>query len=114
MDRTMKLVLRLTVAAALVWAVPVTAMAHFVFVVPEADGASAKVLLSETLTPDGAVDVTLIKGTTLSIRDDAGRETPLPLNAAQHAYVVRLSGRGRGVVHGLADLGVMKAGERVY
>lgn len=114
MERTMLMVLRSALAAALVWAVPGTASAHFVFVVPEADGASAKVLLSETLTPDGAVDVTLIKGTTLSMRDHAGRETPLPLNAAQHAYVVRLSAGARGIVHGRADLGVMKAGERAY
>jgi hypothetical protein len=101
-------------AAALLCVAPLAASAHFVFVVPDTEGNAAKVLLSENLKPDAEVDVTLIAGTRLSLRDEAGREIPLPLDPAQHAYVVRFTARARGVVHGIADLGVMKSGERAY
>jgi hypothetical protein len=101
-------------AVALAFAVPMTAAAHFVFVVPDVGGAGAKVLLSETLQPDAGVDVGLIKDTRLSIRDESGRETPLALNREPHAFTVALAAGARGVVHGVTDLGVMKSGERAY
>ncbi len=95
-------------------AASVTAAAHFVFVVPDAGGVTAQVMLSETLKPDAKVDVSLITGTTLSLRDLTGRDTPLTMTRTPHAFVVRLATGAAGVVHGLADLGVMKSGERSY
>ena len=47
------------------------ASAHFVFVVPQDNGAKASVILSETLEPDEDVDVALIKSTSLKLRSAA-------------------------------------------
>jgi hypothetical protein len=86
-------------------AAPATSRAHFVFVVPQ--GSSAQVLLSETLTPDAEVDIALIAGTRLSLRQTDGREIPLSLQKEQHRFLVSLPAGVRGTIHGLADLGVM-------
>ena len=92
----------------------VTASAHFVFVVPAPGTATAQVILSETLAADAQVDVSLIAGAALSMRDPAGRETPLTLTKGAQAFVVSLQPGASGVVHGLVDLGVMKSGAVSY
>ena len=74
----------------------ITGFAHFVFVVPETGGQTARVLLSETLQPDAQVDVNLIAGTQLLLRDANGRETPLALGKGDHAFTVRLRRRREG------------------
>lgn len=86
-----------------------TGLAHFVFVVPAGEGVTAQVLLSETLQRDAQVDVNLIAGTTLSLRSPDAKDTPLALAAGDHAFTVALPGGARGVIHGLADLGLMKS-----
>jgi len=87
------------------------AQAHFVFVVPAADGASVRVLLSETLEPDGEVPIAFIKSTKLALRDAAGQDAPLPLKkTADNAFVVPTAGNGLRVVHGILDLGVNARG----
>lgn len=88
-----------------------TVSAHFVFVVPQADGARALVFLSEELTPSSEVDVTLIDGAKLSIRDSEGRETSLKLDHSERAYVTSIPGKGDRLIHGVVDLGVMQRGE---
>lgn len=84
-----------------------TGSAHFVFVVPQGSSPIAQVLLSETLQPDAQVDVALIARAQLSLRDTRGRETPLSLVKADHAFAVTLPAESRGVIHGIADIGVM-------
>lgn len=95
-------------------ALSIAAQAHFVFVVPEGGGATARVLLSETLQSDAEVDVGLIAGTKLFLRDEKGRETPLTLVKGDHAFTVPLATTQRGVVRGLSDLGVTKTGDKRY
>ena len=90
----------------------ITSQAHFVFVVPEGDGATARVLLSETLKADAEVDVGLIAQTKLFLRNDTGRETPLTLVRGEHSFTVSLAAGQRGVVRGVADLGVTKTGSK--
>lgn len=97
---------RLLLTGGCVLALSMPALAHFVFVVPEAGGRRAQVLLSETLAPDAEVDVALIAQTRLSLRTAGGRETPLTLEKAVHAFGVALPSAGPGVVHGMVDLGV--------
>jgi uncharacterized GH25 family protein len=93
----------------------VTANAHFVFVVPSSGGTTASVVLSEDLKPDPAVDVTLVGGAALSIREALrGHETALSLSKGDHEYTTSLFGSGVRVVHGDVDLGTMKAGGKTY
>jgi hypothetical protein len=98
----------------LLWviAASIASQAHFVFVVPEGGSSSARVLLSETLQSDAEVDVGLIAGTKLFLRDDKGKETPLTLVKGDHAFTVLLAPNRRGVVRGIADLGVTKTGSK--
>src|SRR5262245_12554374 len=100
---------RVLLAALIVAVAARTAAAHFVFVVPDADGRSAKVILSETLKPEPAVDVALASGAKLSARDGSGRETTLTLAKSGDAFTVSL-GEGARIVHGMVDLGVQARG----
>ena len=84
------------------------ANAHFVFVVPNRwrDRAS---ILSEELKPTHEVDVGLIGGTKLSLRDVEGHETPLALTKRERGFVAALP-TGIRVIHGIADLGFTQRG----
>jgi hypothetical protein len=84
--------------------------AHFVFVVPDAGGKTAKVFLSEDLKPTAEVDAGLIGGTTLSVRSAEGRETPLSMTKAGQVYTIEIPGEGTRIVHGSTDLGMMQHG----
>ena len=68
-------------------AASITSQAHFVFVVPAGNGVTARVLLSET---------------------------PLTLVRDEHSFTVSLAPAQRGVVRGIADLGVTKTGSKQY
>jgi hypothetical protein len=92
----------------------VSAAAHFVFVVPAPDARTAAVLLSENLKPDPAIDIGLVGGAALSIRDAQGRETAATLTKGDHQYTVALEGAVARLVHGTVDLGVMKTGDRSF
>ncbi len=81
------------------------AQAHFVFVVPDAGGGSAKVFISEDLKPAGEVDLSIISGAKLHLLDAAGHEVALPMVKGAGAYTVALSGSGTRVIHGVVDLG---------
>lgn len=96
-------------AAVLVCAAVATTGAHFLFVVPAADGRRALVVLSEQLRPDPQVDIELVRTAALAFRDGAGRETPLPLVKDGVAYTVALPA-GDGLVHGTIDMGLMTRG----
>src|SRR5713101_955418 len=87
------------------------AHAHFVFVVPEAGGASARLIMSEDLQPSQEVDVTLIGAARLSLRQADGGESLLSLVKGENAYLVALAGSGTRLIHGRVDLGVMQRGQ---
>lgn len=84
------------------------ASAHFVFVAPDAAGRNATVVFSEDLKPDGDVDVAMIGGTKLFVRDLAGGEpTPLPLGEPKDdAYTIAIPGEGGRVIGGSTEFGV--------
>src|SRR5687767_6588413 len=83
------------------------ASAHFPFVLPEADGSKATVVLSETLGVDESVKTDrLAGGLKLSLRDAAGQDTPLTATTATNSMTVPLTGSGTRTVHGVADFGV--------
>lgn len=88
-----------------------TTRAHFTFVVPDPGGATAKVIMSETLTPEKEVDVSIIGGTRLTIRDKDGKQKPLTLVKGQDLYTIDTPGTGTRVIRGITDLGVMQRGE---
>lgn len=87
------------------------AQAHFIFVVPEPGGATAKVFLSEVLTPDSMVGADIVSSAKLSVRDAHGGETPLTLTKGSDAYVTPLPGGGARLVHGMLDLGFTQRGQ---
>ena len=97
--------------AALTLAVSATlANAHFVFILPEADHRSAKVVMNEELTPSTDVPIETIAGLKLSSTDAAGHDTALKLVKADHAFTVDLSGAPARVIYGTVDLGVVQHG----
>lgn len=101
--------------AGLLWMMcAAVAHAHFVFVVPEPGGAKAKVILSEDLLPNSAVNIKMIAGTKLSLRRADGSEAALSLDEGDHAYSVALAGTGIRVVHGVTDFGVMQHGGKAH
>jgi N-acetylneuraminic acid mutarotase len=103
--------MKIQFVAALLLGMASLADAHFVWVVPAPDGATAQVFISEDLKPSDKVDVGIISGTRLSLRDAGGNEIPLTLTRSGPAYVTALSGRGARLVHGTADLGLTARGQ---
>lgn len=85
--------------------------AHFVWVVPASGGATAQVFISEELKPSDEVDVGIIGGTKLSMRDADGKEIPLTLTRSGPAYVTALPGGDARLVHGISDLGLTARGQ---
>lgn len=85
--------------------------AHFPFVVPEPTGASAKMVFSDSLTPDTKVNIEKVSNTKLTLRDAAGKETPLTLTRGDGFYTVPLPGDGPRVVYGVTDYGVRQKGD---
>lgn len=97
------------VLAALLSSAPV--WAHFIFVVPQDDGKTSHIIMSETLVPDDAVNISIVRDARFVLRDLAGTEQPLifeSLDAAQLRMVT--PGTGTRVVRGTVDLGVTERG----
>lgn len=87
----------------------VTSFAHFVFVVPDANGTTAKVVLSENLTPDAEIQI--IADTKLTITRPDGISTSLTLKRGEvNFYTTDITGTGTRVIHGISNLGVMAHG----
>jgi hypothetical protein len=103
--------MKIQFVAALLLGVANLADAHFVWVVPAPGGATAQVFISEDLKPSDEVDVGIIGGARLSLRDAEGREIPLTLSRSGPAYATPLSGHGARLVHGSADLGLTARGQ---
>jgi hypothetical protein len=103
--------MKIQFVAALLLGMANLADAHFVWVVPDANGASGKVLMNETLSPTAEVDVAIIGGSKLNVRSADGRETPLILRKGDGFYAVDIPGAGTRIIHGITDLGMMEHGQ---
>jgi uncharacterized GH25 family protein len=102
---------RTTFALALAGLMAAVAQAHFVFVVPAQNGATATVVFSEDLNPDEAVAVTKVAGLKLTVRDAGGKEAPVAHKAEKHSLVAALPGSGPRVVYGSVAYGVLQKGD---
>jgi uncharacterized GH25 family protein len=87
------------------------AQAHFPFIVPDAEGASAKVVFSDSLAPDTDVNIEKLAGTKLFLRAGAGKDTPLEWKKGEGFYAVKLPGNGSRVVYGITEYGVLQKGD---
>ncbi|AWM41158.1 Nickel uptake substrate-specific transmembrane region [Gemmata obscuriglobus] len=85
--------------------------AHFPFVVPDAKGDSAKVVFSDALEPDPAVNIEKIANTKLTLRDAGGKESALEWKKDDGFYAVNVPGSGDRVVYGVTDYGVLQKGD---
>jgi hypothetical protein len=74
--------MKLQLVAALLLGMASLAHAHFVWGSFREDGATAQIFISEELKPSEEVDVGIIGGTKLSLRDAGGTETSLTLTKA--------------------------------
>ena len=104
----MKLFFRSMLAACLA---PLAAFAHFVFIVPEPGGATARMIISETLRPDEGVDGKLLKSAKLKVRTADGKDSELTATAGTMFHTLALPGGGGSrVVHGSVEIGVVQMG----
>src|SRR5437899_1181706 len=87
------------------------AQGHFPFILPEADGASAKVVFSDELKPDPAVNIEKLAGTKLFLRDSGGKDVPVEWKKGEGCYEVKLAGTGARVVFGTSEYGVLQKGD---
>jgi uncharacterized GH25 family protein len=87
------------------------AQAHFPFIVPDGDGAKAKVIFSDTLDPDARVNIEKIANTKLTLRDGAGKDSPLEWSKNMDHYLVNIPRPGQGTIFGVTDYGVLQKGE---
>lgn len=87
------------------------AQAHFAYIVPDADGAKAKVVFSDTLEPDTNVKIEKIANTKLTLRDAAGKDSPLEWTMGEGCYVVNVPGSGPRTVFGVTEYGVLAKGD---
>jgi uncharacterized GH25 family protein len=85
--------------------------AHFLFIVPAADGKTGQVIFSEDLTPDKDVDIAIAKPAQLFARDAAGNATDLPIDTSKEDYTVTWHGGTTSTLHGVLSAGVMQRGE---
>lgn len=88
------------------------AFGHFVFIVPEQDGKSIKVVMSESLEVDDAVALGPVASLKLNASSIDGKISPLTLQAAEH----HLTGAASGpqVVFGSLDYGVTSRGGQSF
>jgi uncharacterized GH25 family protein len=100
-----------TLACLLALALTTTAGAHFVFVVPDKDGSSAKVVFSDDLSPDENVPVTKIAATKLTLRSGDSKPAALDWKKGDHCYDLKLSGKGFRVIQGTTEYGVLTKGK---
>ncbi len=89
------------------------ANAHLVYVIPDQSASNTRIVMSENLAPD--LDVGIIAGTKLSVRDARGAVTPLALLKTEpNFFSAAIAGSGTRVVYGTTDLGVMTRGNKPH
>lgn len=102
---------RYLLASALLVSAATTARAHFVYIVPAADGSKLQVVFSDSLVPDENVDIAKIAALKLQVRAAGATDAPLALAKAEHALTGAVPGRGHRVVYGSVPYGVMQRGD---
>lgn len=102
---------RMLVAVVVGLGVAAGARAHFAFIVPEADGNAAKVVFSDDLAPDLKVNIEKLANTKLTLRDAAGKDSPLEWKKGDGFYHVNVPGGGPRVVYGVTEYGVLQKGD---
>jgi uncharacterized GH25 family protein len=101
---------RLLACCLTVFALATTAGAHFVFIVPDKDGSTAKVVFSDDLNPDENVPISKFAATKLLlVQGDKG--IPLDLKKGENCYDVKVPGKGVRVVQGMTEFGVLTKGK---
>jgi uncharacterized GH25 family protein/N-acetylneuraminic acid mutarotase len=85
--------------------------AHFVFIVPQKDGTSVKVVFSEDLEPDEGVDIEKIAGLKLNALHDGGKQAPVECKIGEHCLVGEPGLADPRVVFGSLDYGVLRRGD---
>jgi uncharacterized GH25 family protein len=90
------------------------ASAHFVFVLPDKDGAKATVVFSDGLEEDENVPIAKIASLALTCRDAEGKNVAVKCEAAKHSLTAKLPGTGPRVVFGSVTYGVMAKGDKPY
>jgi hypothetical protein len=88
-----------------------TAQAHFVWIVPDKEGATAQVVFSEIPEPDSPKFLDKIAKTQLYLRHADNREVPLKWTRGKEAYQVALPGEGPRTVGGVCCYGVTQRGD---
>lgn len=91
-------------------ALAASAFAHFPFILLDQGGATARLIMSETLEPDPEVSIDTLAGINLFVRTRDGRETPLTLSKGSEWMTMAIPGSGDRIIHGVADLGVTRRG----
>ena len=87
------------------------AVAHFAFIIPNADTQSAHVIMAETLDPGDAISVAFLGKVDLRMSDAKGKTQALkPENLDENTLLLHTRGKGARLVFGEADLGVMERG----
>jgi uncharacterized GH25 family protein len=87
------------------------AQAHFPFIVPDADGNSAKVVFSDTLEPDANVNIEKLAATKMFLRDSSGKDIPLDWTKGESFYSVKFPGSGPRTAFGVTEYGVLQKGD---
>lgn len=87
------------------------AQAHFPFIVPDAKGEAAKVVFSDNLEPDTAVNIEKIANTKLTLRDATGKESAVEHKKEEGFLAVNVPGKGDRVLYGVTDYGVLQKGD---
>ena len=86
--------------------------AHFVYVVPDTNGTTAKVIFSDNLKPDEKVNIEKIANTKLTmISDSKAKAIDMKLDKTTNCYIVEVPGEGTRVVGGTTNYGVLQRGE---
>ncbi len=100
-------------ASLMALATAASTLAHFPFLVPDRQGATAVLVMSETLAPDGEVSLGLLASGTYELVERGGRRFPLaapPKETTVDTHAVALPGSGPRVIVGEVDLGIMQRG----
>ncbi len=87
-------------------AIPLCLHAHFTFIVPQPGAKSARLIVSETLSPDPMVSPAIAKTAKLHLRDESGHLHQLGFEAKPDYLKIDLPGKGDRLVYGQINLGM--------
>lgn len=87
------------------------AQAHFPFLVPEADGTTARLIFSDTLKPDTDVNIEKLANTKLYLRKPGSKDVALEAKKGTGCYEVKLPSAGPRTIFGVTEYGVLQKGD---